>query len=424
MSDAEHFTVTYTSISSDDGSLDVGSSRVIVLGYDGLPMMLEDPYAYVEATMQEPPPPNFVPEPVYPEFMPPKDDVLLTEEQPMLAGVSPTPYSLGYITKSDPKEDLEEGDDKDPKEDPANYPTDRDDDDDEEESYGDDTDDEEEDEGEDKEEEEEHLALIDFADVDRLLAIPTPLPSPLTSYSSPLPWIPSPPFHVPLPLTTNLTNAGAPLGYKGAMIRLRAELPFTSHPLPLSPPIVLPHTRASMVMLRAVAPSTDILAPRSKTPPSGTPPLLHIPLPTSSPPLLLPSIDCRADVPKFTLLPRKRLYIALSPRYEIRECSSASTSRPTRSFRANYGFVGTLDAEIRCDLNREIGYRITNVWEDPDEILEEIPATDMAELGIIFSYDLKKMPPRKAPRNRTIPATATATTTTSMTNVAIRELIS
>ncbi|GJW59404.1 hypothetical protein Tco_0108739 [Tanacetum coccineum] len=32
--------------------------------------------------------------------------------------------------------------------------------------------------------------------------------------------------------------------------------------------------------------------------PSGTPPLLPIPLPTSSPPFLLPSTDCRADVPK------------------------------------------------------------------------------------------------------------------------------
>ncbi|GJS30232.1 cell division cycle protein 48 [Tanacetum coccineum] len=49
MSDSVHSIVTYTSISSDDGSLDVGSPEVIVLGYDGLPMMPEDPYAYVEA---------------------------------------------------------------------------------------------------------------------------------------------------------------------------------------------------------------------------------------------------------------------------------------------------------------------------------------------------------------------------------------
>nr|GFD33524.1 hypothetical protein [Tanacetum cinerariifolium] len=55
MSDAEHSTVTYTSISSDDASLDVGSSGFIVLGYDRLPIMPEDPYEYVEAAMQETP---------------------------------------------------------------------------------------------------------------------------------------------------------------------------------------------------------------------------------------------------------------------------------------------------------------------------------------------------------------------------------
>ncbi|GKB89036.1 hypothetical protein Tco_0961308 [Tanacetum coccineum] len=75
------------------------------------------------------------------------------------------------------------------------------------------------------------------------------------------------------------------------------------------------------------------------------------------------------------------LCIALGPRYEIGESSSAPTARPTGGFRADYGFVGTLDAEIRRDLDREIGYGITDVWEDPDEIAEEIPATDVAELG-------------------------------------------
>ncbi|GJV05074.1 putative reverse transcriptase domain-containing protein [Tanacetum coccineum] len=401
MSDSEHSTITYTSISSDDGSLDVGSPGVIVLGYDGLPMMPEDLYAYVEAVMQDPPPPDFVPEPVYPEFMPPEDDVLPAEEQPLPAAVSPTADSPGCITESDPEKDPEEEDDEDPEEDPADYPTDRDDDEEEEEeSSGDDAYDEEEDKDE---EEEEHLALVDSvpppayrttsrmsiraqtpipfpseAEGDRLLAIPTPPSSPLTSLSSPLPRIPSPPFPVPSLLPASPTH---PLGYRAGMIRLRAESPSTSHLLPLPPPIVLPHTRASMVMMRATAPSTYILAPRSKTPPLGTPPLLPIPLPTSSLYLLLPSTDCRSDVPEVMLPPWKRLCIALGPRYEIGECSSAPTARPTGGFRAEYGFVGTLDAEIRRDLDREIGYGITDIWVDPDEIAEEIPATDVAELG-------------------------------------------
>ncbi|GKF84739.1 hypothetical protein Tco_0249637, partial [Tanacetum coccineum] len=63
------------------------------------------------------------------------------------------------------------------------------------------------------------------------------------------------------------------------MIRLRAETLSTSHPLPLS------------------------------TPPSGTPPLITIPLPTPSPPLLLPSTDCRSGVSKVTLPPRKRVHL-------------------------------------------------------------------------------------------------------------------
>ncbi|GKA21617.1 putative reverse transcriptase domain-containing protein [Tanacetum coccineum] len=136
-----------------------------------------------------------------------------------------------------------------------------------------------------------------------------------------------------------------------------------------------------MVMMKAATPSTYCLAPRSMTPLSGTPPLLPIPLPTSSPPLLLPSIDRRADVPEAELLPQKRMCIAPGPRFEIKESSSAPTARPTGGFRRDYGFVATLDAKIRCDQDREIGYGITNVWEDPDNIAEEITSTDVAELG-------------------------------------------
>ncbi|GJY88784.1 hypothetical protein Tco_0503412 [Tanacetum coccineum] len=342
-------------LASDDGSLDLGSPGVIVLGYDGLPMMPEDPYAYVKSAMQEPPPPNFVPEPVYPEFMPPEDDVLPAEKQPLPAAVLPTADLPGYITESDPEEHPEE-DDEDPEEDPADYPADKDDDD-EEESSRDDADDED-------EEEEEHLALADSVpppvyrttagmsiqaqtpipflsktEVDKLLAIPTPPSSPLTSLSSPLPRIPSPPFPVPSPLPSSPTHS---LGYRAAMIWLRAESPSTSHALPLPPPIVLPHTRASMVMMRADAP---------------------------------------ADILEVMLPPWKRLCVAPGPRYEVGECSSAPTARPTGGFRVDYGFVGTLDAEIRRDPDREIGYEITDVWEDPDEIIEEISATDVAELG-------------------------------------------
>ncbi|GJT84339.1 hypothetical protein Tco_1058681 [Tanacetum coccineum] len=382
MSDSEDSMVTYTEVSSPfEGLSDVGSPGVIVLGYDGMPMMSEDPYAYVEAAMQEPPPLDFIPEPVYPEFMPPEDDVLLVEEQPLPAAVSPTADSPGYIIESDPEEDLEEEDDEDPKEDLTDYPTDRDDDE-EEESSRDDVDDKEEDEEED-EEEEEHLAPADsvpppvYCTTARMsIRAQTPIPFPSEAE------IPSPPLPVssPLPISPSQLPASPThsLGYRAAMIWLRAESPSTSYPLPLPLHIVLPHTRASMAMMRVVAPSTYILASRSETPPLGTPPLLPIPLPTSSPPLLLPSTDYRLDVLEVTLPPRKRLCISLGPRYKVGECSSAPNARPTGGFRSDYGFVGTLDAEIRRDPNREIelGQRmtdfVTTVRQDIDEIYRRL----------------------------------------------------
>ncbi|GJZ15538.1 hypothetical protein Tco_0551215, partial [Tanacetum coccineum] len=163
---------------------------------------------------QSPPPLDFVPEPMYPEYIPLEDEILLAEEQPLPAAASPTADSPGYVPESDLEEEPEE-DDKDPEEDPADYPADRDAD--------DDDDDDDEDEEEDEEGEEEHLALADsvlpvhrmtarisirdepyislppMEEVERLLALTTPPPSPLTPLSSPLPHIPSPPLPIPSP---------------------------------------------------------------------------------------------------------------------------------------------------------------------------------------------------------------------------------
>ncbi|GJV67525.1 hypothetical protein Tco_1483034 [Tanacetum coccineum] len=107
-----------------------------------------------------------------------------------------------------------------------------------------------------------------------------------------------------------------------------------------------------------------------EAPPSRTPPLLPIPLPTPSPPLLLPFTVCRVDVSEVKLPPQKRLCIALGLRYEVGESSSDPTARPTGGFRADYGFVATLDDEIRRDPERYVGYGITDTWDemDTDEI--------------------------------------------------------
>ncbi|GKA53018.1 putative reverse transcriptase domain-containing protein [Tanacetum coccineum] len=190
--------------------------------------------------------------------------------------------------------------------------------------------------------------------------------------------------------------------------------------------------------------------PPSGTPPLGTPPLLPIPLPTSSPPLLLPSTDCRADVLEVMLPPRKRLCIATGPRYKIGESSSAPTARPTRGFRADYGFVGTLDDEIRRDLDREIDRRShartarlmksearaareawCSLWMPVTRHVLRPQTTCTVSRGTDSDEDITesngstiKMPPRREPRTRITPATATATATTPITDAAIRALIS
>ncbi|GKF66038.1 hypothetical protein Tco_0192555, partial [Tanacetum coccineum] len=176
MSDSENSTVTYTAVSSPFADLpDIGSP-----GVDGPPVMSVDPYAYVVAAFQAPLSPDyvsgskyppsldFVPEPVYPEFMPPEDDVLPAEEKPLPATASPTADSPGYVPKSDPEKDPEEDDDEDPEVDPANYPADGGDDGDDEDESSDDDEDEDVDIEGDREEE-EHPAPADSTTV----ALPT-----------------------------------------------------------------------------------------------------------------------------------------------------------------------------------------------------------------------------------------------------------
>ncbi|GJZ82683.1 hypothetical protein Tco_0647856 [Tanacetum coccineum] len=146
--------------------------------------------------------------------------------------------------------------------------------------------------------------VMDFSDV-RLpdfLEYRLPILSPLSPWSSPLPQIPSP----PLP-----------------------SLPSPS--LPLSPP--------SPVLSPAPPPSPIRSLTYRNCTSSGIPPPLPISVPTSSPPLLLPSASRREDRPEVTLPPRKRLGIALGPRYEVGESSSAAAARPTGGLRADYGFI-------------------------------------------------------------------------------------
>nr|GEX83908.1 hypothetical protein [Tanacetum cinerariifolium] len=273
--------VTYTSVytdsepgrvfwGADEELSDGGSPRVIVYGYDGLPMQLVAL-----------PSPDYIPgpeEPQTPPYIPLEDErVLPVEEQPLPRVDAPTTESPGYVAESDPEEDPQKYEDDETEDGPVEYPMDRGDDrdDDDGDSSRDDTDDEDEDE-----EEEEHLALADSAvviptvmlvsppertdpaaislppeaEVERLLAMPTPPPLPLTSLSPPsagdrlarcmAPYAHSSPLPVPSPL---LPSSGCPtqiqtlrMASTQALIdAVTTALP--SPPLPpLPPPVYIP----------------------------------------------------------------------------------------------------------------------------------------------------------------------------------------
>ncbi|GJZ10981.1 hypothetical protein Tco_0545740 [Tanacetum coccineum] len=171
MSDSDESGVTYTEVSSPfEGLSDIGSPRADDHEYLELPWMPEDPY--VEAALQAPPSPDYVPGPEEPEQAPPSpdyvpgpehaDDEIVAEDQPYAEDASPTAQSPDYVPESDPEADPEEDDDEDPEEDPVDYPADGGDDgDDEDEPSEEDEDDDVDIEADEDEEEEEHPAPAD-----------------------------------------------------------------------------------------------------------------------------------------------------------------------------------------------------------------------------------------------------------------------
>nr|GEV36356.1 reverse transcriptase domain-containing protein [Tanacetum cinerariifolium] len=427
MSLDSHATITYTSMSSYD---------VIVNRHFRMPM---DPLKpYVHLVMEAPPSPDYIPGPEappspdyipglkYPEYLPPADDVLLAEEQPLPAAVLPTAKLPGYIVNSEPEMDPEEedGDDEKPEGDSIEYPTirgDDDADDDGDDLSEDEADDEDEEESSDgEEEEEEHLAPTvpspslhsfisaskDFdetepfkegetaatpppfryrvaagifvrphipmpfhseSEIERLLAIPT-LPLSLVSPTS----YPLSPFLMPLPIFT---------------------------PLPPPPPIILPRTRASMVLMRSAAPSTCILAPRSRTSPIGTPPLLPITLPTSSfpLPLLLPSTSSSESVLEadMTLWKRAR-FTTPTGGYEVGESSVAATARQIRpaltiadNRRAEDRLIGRLRRERRYfrTLSTTYGQENSHMKAVSQEVTYAMPWKTLRQMMTAKKFD-------------------------------------
>ncbi|GKE52945.1 hypothetical protein Tco_1488101 [Tanacetum coccineum] len=421
------FAVTYTPVYTDSEPRRVfwgadeeisegGSPRVIVLGYDGLPIQpvalpspdyipdFEEPQTppvpqdedLREPMFIQPHDPDYVPEPIYPEYIPLEDEhEFPVEEQPLPPVDSPAVESPGYVTESDPKEDPEEYEEDETEDSPIDYPMDggEDGDDDDGVSSGDDADDEDEENDED-DEEDEHLAPIDSTiivptvelvsppkgtepvipppstditttrariivrlpafisllpevEVERLLDMPTPPPSPLTSLSPP--------------------SAGERLA------RCMAPSAHLSPPPMPSPLLTLSGCPTQIQTLRIAFTQALVDAVIAALPPPPLPllpPSLYIP----------PPIDRRDDVPEFEQPPRKRSCLfALGSRYEVGE---SSTARPIRGRGVDYGFVSTLDAKERRRGSTEVGYGIRDTWVDPAEAVPEIAPMTVREVNI------------------------------------------
>ncbi|GJR60460.1 hypothetical protein Tco_1502622 [Tanacetum coccineum] len=338
-------TVTYTSVytdsepgrvfcGADEELSDGGSPRVIVYGYDGLLMQPVAPPSpdYVPGP-EHPPSPDYVPGPEHPP----------SPAEPLPADASPVALSLGYVADSDPEEDPDE----DPEEDHADYPADGGDDDDEP-SDDDDVD---------------HVPIllrrqcpisidptasyafsIRGGDPMRLLAF-TP-PPPYTTHSL---------AHHPL-------QRNVLLGFR-VHGRLEALITITHH-LYLS---ITTITTFYSLSLHLPTTCTHIINQSLPSPLPPLPALLFIP----------PPVDRREDTPEAELPPCKRLRLtALTLRYEVGE-SLTTVPRSARGYGIDYGFIGTLDAETRCQRAEEVGYRIRDVWVDLAEAVEEVALTTL-----------------------------------------------
>nr|GFA09092.1 hypothetical protein [Tanacetum cinerariifolium] len=116
MSDSKDYAVTYTSVytdsepgrvfwGTDEEVSEGGVPRVIVYGYDGFPIQpVPQDEDEREPRFIQAHDPDFVPEPVYPEYIPLEDE-----------------HSPGYVAESDPEEDPEYEDDEE-QDDPVDYP--------------------------------------------------------------------------------------------------------------------------------------------------------------------------------------------------------------------------------------------------------------------------------------------------------------
>ncbi|GKE65482.1 hypothetical protein Tco_1519643, partial [Tanacetum coccineum] len=333
---------------------------------------------YVEAALQAPPSPYYVPgleepeqAPLLPYYVPgPEhaDDEIVVEDQPDAEDASPIVQLPDYVPESDPEADPKEDDDEDPEEDPVDYSADGGDDgDDEDKPSEEDEDDDDDIEADEDEEDEEH-------------------PTPTDSVVVALPAVDQAPSAEETKSFETDESAATPPPHPAYRVTARISI------LAPVPTPVWSDAEVARLLAISTPPSSPLSLWSLPLPQIPSPPLPSIPypslpvsppLPVSSPVPVLsssPPASPIQDIPEVTLPPRKRLGIALGPAYEVGESSSAA-ARPTGGLRADYGFVATMDREIRRDPERDVVYGITDSWDEIVETLQGAPVSTNTELG-------------------------------------------
>ncbi|GJU15183.1 hypothetical protein Tco_1143149 [Tanacetum coccineum] len=260
--------------------------------------------------------PDYMPEPIYPEYIPLEDEhEFPAKEQPLPPVDSPTAESPGYVIESDPEEDPEEYED-DETEDVGWSSMDR---------------------GRDDGRRfirgmtadacytttslsfnigaritvrpRLSISLLPEAEVERLLAMTTLSPSTPISLSPPS---------------------------VGKRLARCTALPAHSSPPPVPSPVLPLSGCPTQIQTLGIAFTQALIdAVTAAIPSPPLSPSLYIP----------PHVDRRDDIPESEQPPHKRLYLStLGSRYEVGE---SSTARPTRGRGIDYGFVSTVDAEER-----------------------------------------------------------------------------
>ncbi|GKE39787.1 hypothetical protein Tco_1463192 [Tanacetum coccineum] len=348
-------TVTYTSVYTDSepwrvfwgADVDIsdgGSPRVIVLGYDGLPIQ---PVALPSL--------DYIPGPEEPQTPP----VPLDEDE-------------RYVAESDPEEDPEEykDDESDPEDGLVDNPMDggEDGDDDDGDSSGDDADNEDGDK--EDEEEEEHLASADS-----VVVVPTfKLISPPEGTEPVTP-----------PPSTDITTTGAritvwlqasvSLPPKAEVERLLAmSTPSPSPPISLSPP------SSGGRLARCTAPSA-----RSSPPPVLSPLLPSSGCPTQIQTLRIASTQALVDAVTAALpsppLPPLPPSLYIPPPVGRKDDIPESEQPPSKRLCLSTPGSSTVDAKARRQGISEVGYGIRDTWVDPAEAVPEITPMTVGEVN-------------------------------------------